>query len=134
MKKSLIAVLLASTAAASLSASAAEYDYSCESITNKKLFNLGDSQQINVEFNSGYLSIDNRSGIWNHLALVSQPGQPVYFRSLPKENQLQTGDLIVAINRSLAAGANGGQLIIYKRVNQTTLAQKYNCKLTSKHN
>jgi hypothetical protein len=131
MKNSFIVALLISAVTAPLGAFALEYDYSCESKTNRKVFETGESAQISIELNSGYLSIDNGSGIWNYLVQHTRPGTYVYFRSLSKDSQLQTDDLIAGVERSLFVGGSRGELLIYKGIQRTLFTQVYNCTLTN---
>jgi len=124
------ALLLSLTFLTSVSAVADEYVYSCVANTNLKIFSVGESQNISIELNSGYLSINNKTGIWNSLGKSDELDGAVYFKSLNTENVLETLRLVAIADSTMLKGSKKGQLILIKNINTQALTQEYSCKLT----
>jgi hypothetical protein len=128
MKKiilSLLVVTFASTAFAD------EYVYSCAAGTNLKIFAYGNSQNIAIELNSGYLSIRNDSGFWNSLAQEDELDGSVYFKSIKTDNQMETLGLVAIADSTMLKGAKQVKIVLIKDINTQGLTQDYNCNLVT---
>jgi len=109
-----------------------EYTYTCTSGTNLKIFSFGKSQNITIELNSGYLSIDNKSGIWNSLIQVDELDGAAYFNSFSTDSALETLGLVAIADTTMLDGASEGQLILIKDIATQALTQEYSCKLNQR--
>ena len=113
---------------------ASEYVYNCKSETDLKVFNIGHSKEITIELNSGYLSINNQSGIHNNLVQVDKLDGTIYFKSAAQMPTPETADLVGIADEGLTKGAAAGDLVVVKGIQTTPVMQEYMCDLSLERN
>jgi hypothetical protein len=101
--------------------------YRCTSSGNAPIFDLGESFDLTVEFNSNYMAINNNTGIWNHLQMTSVNDGYAFYRSMAADVAGQTEDLEAVVKIGLLEGQESGPLDLLK--SNSELEQHYACKL-----